>query len=132
MSNPVDEKSLNLSDLMENEKNKTNVRCTHCDSLMLKPGCADYVEVEYDLPEPRQKKRTSESAGEPTPDFACQKLTRFWVVADMFTFENIAFSHTVANTKYLICADCEIGPVGYHDLETKKCYIALQRVKHVA
>ena len=89
---------------------------------------------QYDLPEPRQKKRQPDTAaGEPAnPDFACQKLTRFWVVADMFTFENIAFSHTVANTKYLICADCEIGPVGYHDLATKRCYIALQRVKHVA
>lgn len=85
---------------------------------------------QYDLPEPRQKKRQPDAGGE--PELACQKLTRFWVVADMFTFENIAFSHTVANTKYLICADCEIGPVGYHDLATKRCYIALQRVKHVA
>uniref|UniRef100_A0A8D8I8I7 Guanine nucleotide exchange factor MSS4 homolog n=1 Tax=Culex pipiens TaxID=7175 RepID=A0A8D8I8I7_CULPI len=130
MTSTTDETALNVADLTEQEKNKTNVRCTHCDSLMLKPGCADYVEVEYDLPEPRQKKRQPDAAGE--PELARQKLTRFWVVADMFTFENIAFSHTVANTKYLICADCEIGPVGYHDLATKRCYIALQRVKHVA
>ena len=30
----------------------------------------------------------------------------------------------------LICADCEMGPVGYHDVETKKNYISLVRTKH--
>lgn len=48
----------------------------------------------------------------------------------MFTFENIGFSHTVDNYKYLICADCEMGPVGYHNISTKKCYVALERVKY--
>lgn len=48
----------------------------------------------------------------------------------MFTFENIGFSHTVDNYKYLICADCEMGPVGYHNITTKKCYVALERVKY--
>lgn len=48
----------------------------------------------------------------------------------MYTFENIGVSHTVGNVKYLACADCERGPVGWHDLSTKKSYIALCRVKH--
>ncbi|XP_065075772.1 guanine nucleotide exchange factor MSS4 homolog [Ochlerotatus camptorhynchus] len=123
---------LDVVELVENEKNKTNVKCTHCDSLILKPATADYVESEFDLPEPQQKRRqSSDPVGEPAP-FTCEKLKHFWVVSDMFTFENIGFSHTVDKTKYLICADCEIGPVGYHDLQTKRCYIALQRVKHTA
>lgn len=37
---------LNVVELVENEKNKTNVKCTHCDSLMLKAATADYVENE--------------------------------------------------------------------------------------
>lgn len=60
-----------------------------------------------------------------------ETLTDYWTVNDMFTFENIGFSNSVDNTKYLICADCEMGPVGYHDITTKLCYIALSRVKHV-
>ena len=54
----------------------------------------------------------------------------YWIIEDMFYFENIAFSNTVGNYKYLICADCEMGPLGYHDLSTKRSYVALQRVKH--
>lgn len=122
----------NVAELIENEKNKTNVKCTHCDSLMLKPATAVYVEEEYDLPEQGQKTRGPlDPVGEP-PAITYEKLKHFWVVNDMFTFENIGFSHTVDQTKFLVCADCEIGPVGYHDLQTKRCYIALERVKHTA
>ena len=68
----------------------------------------------------------------------------------MFTFENIGFSNTVGDFKYLICADCDMGPIGkfssirayhrqdleiyffagYHVISTKKNYVALLRVKH--
>lgn len=48
----------------------------------------------------------------------------------MYEFDNLGFSHTVGNLKYLTCADCEIGPIGWHSLETKKTYVALSRVKH--
>lgn len=57
-------------------------------------------------------------------------LKDYWCVDDMFTFENIGFSNTVDNIKYLICADCEF-PVGYHEMLSKKSFIALVRVKHV-
>lgn len=48
----------------------------------------------------------------------------------MFTFQNVGFSHTVGNNKYLACADCEAGPIGYHDVANKKSYVALSRVQH--
>ena len=58
-----------------------------------------------------------------------ETVTDFWVVDDMFTFDNVGFSNTVGTTKFLICADCEIGPVGYHDITNQKAfYIALDRV----
>lgn len=60
-----------------------------------------------------------------------EKLTDFWCVNDIYTFENIGFSHTVGQTKYLACADCERGPVGWHSLETRKSFVALSRVRHL-
>ena len=48
----------------------------------------------------------------------------------MFDFDNVGFSKTVDDCKFLTCADCEIGPIGYQDLKTSKCYVALCRVKH--
>ena len=60
-----------------------------------------------------------------------EKLKYFWQINDMYTFENIGFSNTVDNVKYLACADCEIGPVGYYNINTKISYVAMARVNHV-
>jgi hypothetical protein len=60
-----------------------------------------------------------------------ESLEHHWVVDNMFTFENIGFSNTVGTVKYLICADCEVGPVGYQDLNDKtSIYLAVDRVRH--
>ena len=72
-----------------------------------------------------QKK--SEISGN-TPDV--ESLNRYWLVGDMWTFENVGFSNTVENIKYLTCADCEVGPIGWHDIRDKtKYYISLDRVQ---
>lgn len=134
---------LNVSELVENSKNKTQIYCKFCDSLILKPQTAEYVQksvnisfytnwstittyllLQFNLPLPRQSKTATPK------DIESEELVDFWTVGDMFTFENIGFSHTIDNVKFLVCADCEVGPVGFHDLSTKKCYIALTRVKH--
>ena len=59
-------------------------------------------------------------------------LDEFWVVEDMYHFENVGFSKAVNNVKYLICADCEMGPIGYHDPAQRpsRFYVALARVNH--
>ena len=64
--------------------------------------------------------------------FSSPQLKQFWVVSDMFDFDNVGFSHTVEGVKYLVCADCERGPIGYHDTNggNKKCHVALARVTH--
>uniref|UniRef100_A0A182NB53 Guanine nucleotide exchange factor MSS4 n=1 Tax=Anopheles dirus TaxID=7168 RepID=A0A182NB53_9DIPT len=107
-------------------KNKTSVKCPHCGSLILRPANSEIDHSEFDLPLAKQKRQTADK----DEDFTRETLKDFWVVPDMYTFENIGFSNTVDNRKYLICADCEVGPIGYHDLATKKSYIALARVKH--
>ena len=58
-----------------------------------------------------------------------EELEDFWLIEGMYTFENVGFTNTVKSIKYLICADCEVGPIGYHDLETKEnFYVAVERV----
>jgi len=58
----------------------------------------------------------------------------FWLVREMMTFENVGFSNTVgASTKYLTCADCEMGPLGIHNLQNPTEFlVAARRVKYAA
>lgn len=58
------------------------------------------------------------------------QLTSQWLVEDMFHFENVGFTKTVnGGEKYLICADCEIGPIGWTDVRNnKEYYISAERV----
>lgn len=58
----------------------------------------------------------------------CEELNEFWMVKDIYFFENIGFTKTVNEKKYLICADCEQGPIGYFDKNQNKSYIASSRV----
>lgn len=48
----------------------------------------------------------------------------------MYTFQNVGFSKNVGANKFLICADCDMGPIGWFDSSSKECYVALSRVKH--
>ncbi|XP_046739035.1 guanine nucleotide exchange factor MSS4 homolog [Diprion similis] len=108
----------------ENGKNKYTVLCTFCSSKMLNPGSSTYVNIEVAVKLHRMQRKGEGEAEEE------EEISDYWMVDDMFTFENIGFSNTVENLKYLICADCEIGPVGWHNLTDQKSYIALSRVKH--
>ncbi|NWV82740.1 MSS4 factor, partial [Dasyornis broadbenti] len=58
-------------------------------------------------------------------------LWEHWLVRDMFSFENVGFTRDVGNVKFLVCADCEAGPIGWHCLDDKDSfYVALERVAH--
>lgn len=63
-------------------------------------------------------------------EISVDKICDYWRVDNIFTFENIGFSNTVDNVKYLTCADCEIGPIGWHNISNEKSYVALARVLH--
>ncbi|XP_033211662.1 guanine nucleotide exchange factor MSS4 homolog [Belonocnema kinseyi] len=103
-------------------RNADVVYCTFCPSKILNSGAAAFVNIEFVLPEIMCKKGGEADKREPISDY--------WMVEDINCFENIGVSHTVDNVKYLACADCERGPVGWHDVSTCKSYIALSRVKH--
>lgn len=62
-------------------------------------------------------------------EMGTEHFTDFWLVNDMFTFENIGFSNAVGEMKYLICADCEQGPIGWClDKDRKNLYLCHDRV----
>ncbi|XP_015600264.1 guanine nucleotide exchange factor MSS4 homolog [Cephus cinctus] len=114
----------NPESLLKNDagKNKDKVFCTFCPSKVLNQGSATFVNIQFSLPYMQRK-------GDGQADER-ESISDYWLVEDMYTFENIGVSNTVENVKYLACADCERGPIGWHDLKTKKSYIALSRVKH--
>lgn len=73
------------------------------------------------MPDSHQKEATNESS---------DLVNKYWCVDNMYAFENVGFSKTVDGVKYLICADCEIGPIGWHDLNTKLSYVSLCKTSY--
>lgn len=43
-----------------------------------------------------------------------QEYRNWYVVSDMFDFENIGFLRDADGVKWLICAECESEVIGYH------------------
>ncbi|XDA71265.1 hypothetical protein R6Z07F_001617 [Ovis aries] len=102
------------SELVSEEgRNRKAVLCRRCGSRLFLPSM--------------RKKPALASGGGPEGDL----LQEHWLVEDMFTFENVGFTKDVGNIKFLVCADCEVGPIGWHCLDDKDSfYVALDRVSH--
>lgn len=111
--------------------------CKHCDCKILQAGAAAYVTQDIYLHTPYKKGEAAASgaAGEVLADHFC--------VDDQFNFENIAVTREVPTGSgagqsdrkftYLICADCERGPVGIRFLDTPSLfYVTSARVKAVS
>ncbi|KAF4521590.1 hypothetical protein B566_EDAN001310 [Ephemera danica] len=81
---------------------------------------------EFDLPSMRKKQDAAAAT-----DVDLETVKHFWLVPNMFTFENIGFTHTVGDIKYLACADCDVGPIGWSDTKSQQSYIALNRVRYL-
>ncbi|KRT80976.1 hypothetical protein AMK59_5037 [Oryctes borbonicus] len=116
------ENSTDYAHEIDNGRNLRSVICKYCTSVILTPLSASISYFEFDLPLMSQKKNDG--------NIETETVSTFWIVNDMFTFQNVGFSHTIEDKKYLTCADCEAGPIGYHDLSQKKSYVALSRVIH--
>ncbi|XP_054164695.1 guanine nucleotide exchange factor MSS4 homolog [Oppia nitens] len=111
-----------ISSLVDSEgKNSKNLSCLHCNCLLLRPNIGLYVKIEKELPSVMSRSEDTNQS---------ELLSDFWLVSDMFQFENMAFSKNVKDVKYLACAECDIGPIGWHNLSDQKCYIANNRIKH--
>lgn len=117
---------MNIDELKEeNGKNKRKLVCSFCPSVILIAGDGLYTEIEFALPTMTKQKGSDEVVED--------QLSRYWRVANMYDFHNVGFSNTVdrnGQKKYLTCAECDMGPIGFFDTETKLSYVALARVKH--
>uniref|UniRef100_A0A8B9J2G5 Guanine nucleotide exchange factor MSS4 n=1 Tax=Amazona collaria TaxID=241587 RepID=A0A8B9J2G5_9PSIT len=106
-------------------RNLKAVLCQRCGSRVLLPGAATFARRELLLPAMRKKAAAAAAAG------GGDVVREHWLVRDMFSFENVGFTRDVGNVKFLVCADCEAGPIGWHCLDDKDSfYVALERVAH--
>ncbi|XP_068275401.1 guanine nucleotide exchange factor MSS4 [Nyctibius grandis] len=105
-------------------RNLKAVLCQRCGSRVLLPGAATFARRELLLPAMRKKAAAAAGGGGDV-------VREHWLVRDMFSFENVGFTRDVGNVKFLVCADCEAGPIGWHCLDDKDSfYVALDRVAH--
>lgn len=122
----MNESKSNLVDASTN-KNKCKIKCSRCRSLILSKSNALLVHKDHELPLASQSK----SEIVQNQNFKSERISDFWLVNDMLTFENIGFTNTVDNKKYLICADCEIGPLGFQNIDNiNELFIAVDRVSY--
>jgi len=120
--------------------NKYNLLCPRgCRSVILKRGVGRLVElsgIEMDSPN-----HPVDPGLDPLP--APPVTVQWWLVTPSpMEFENIGFSRPVTRTgdnaasprviKLLICADCDVGPLGWCEEGGKEFWLACSRVKYAA
>ena len=102
------------------DQNNHKITCLRCNCLFLNPGKGVFTVIENSqLP-------VIDSANSSDPNQV--ESDDFWLVDDIYSFENMTFSRNVDHTKYLACPECELGPLGFHDINSNKSYISLDRV----
>ncbi|KAI8144441.1 Mss4-like protein [Fennellomyces sp. T-0311] len=132
MSEPIAFHSLSepLEKIVESGKNAADILCPidKCKCVVIKKGAATLVDrdgAKLELPESVLGSNLSEQL---------QGLaeTQFWQLSNMMDFENVGFSKTVGTIKYLSCADCDVGPIGYHDTasDPKEFLISVRRARY--
>ncbi|GAA5918327.1 hypothetical protein JCM5296_005605 [Sporobolomyces johnsonii] len=107
-----------------------------CRCLLLRRGTGKWVrghESDFALPALPHKIADSPSSSSPSSSQG------YWSVPSPLSFENIGFSRNTslpstsvpsssspATIKYLTCADCDHGPLGWHDTEGKDLGMEVQ------
>ncbi|KAK4474364.1 hypothetical protein MN116_001527 [Schistosoma mekongi] len=112
--------------LTQNGYNQFNILCPRCSSVVLRKNTAKLTNKQHDLPTFARKSELSNASKE----FPTELIEEFWCVNDMYAFENVGFTNSVSTFRYLTCADCELGPLGFHDTQEGPItayYIAITR-----
>jgi len=115
--------------------NKFALACPRpgCGSLMLKPGGAKWVERASIQLEPTGTPAHSQLPPLPTPPETAQ----WWMVSPSFNaFENIGFTRQTRafseesrkSLKLIICAECDLGPLGWCEDGGTEFWLACSRV----
>ncbi|KAI7901714.1 putative guanine nucleotide exchange factor mss4 [Cokeromyces recurvatus] len=111
----------------ENGKNNADILCPkeNCNCVILRKNTASLVERDG------SKLALPESALPANTLLNADDDTHFWHVSNMMDFENVGFSTTMGTTKYLSCADCDLGPIGYHDTTNPKEFVvSIKRARY--
>lgn len=105
--------------------NTKSILCPKCSSIILKPNIATLCDATDLTTDPNLDATLFNKGNEEQIDELNNTL---WCVEDIFKFENMGFSHTVNEFKYLCCADCESGPVGWHNIQSKYTFVCPNKV----
>ncbi|GAA6016120.1 hypothetical protein JCM11491_000674 [Sporobolomyces phaffii] len=125
--------------LVADGKNKFDLYCprAECRCLLVKQGTAKWVvkgthNGDLDLPPlPRR-------IDAPAPSSASSTHLGYWTLSSPLAFENIGFTRSLPSSssqpsnsnatqiKYLTCADCDFGPLGWHDTEGRDLGVEVQ------
>jgi len=106
---------------VEGEPSNREMYCPRCTSKIALADTASLVSHEMQLS--RYKVAGPE----------LQLVDKFWLLPSLMHFENIGVTRLVDNIKFLSCADCEVGPLGWHDVtDLSKFYLAAERVRYRA
>ena len=101
-------------------RNETRLNCPRCSCTIFREQAAFFTTIEP----------VSLLCIEKQKEGIYEDISEFWSVTDMMAFENVGFSRDTADgKKFLICADCEVGPLGFHDTtrSEKVYYISVSR-----
>ncbi|WVQ82896.1 hypothetical protein IAT38_005032 [Cryptococcus sp. DSM 104549] len=131
----------------ESQQGRTNTRKVYCPreecgSVIMQPGVGAWVEVDGPvLPQ-------DPSSPFPAPHLLPSSRYPLWYIpTGPFAFDNIGFSRPDASTalpahaptptsgaggkvKWLICAECDLGPVGWSYEGAQDCWVAVERVRY--
>ncbi|KFD72797.1 hypothetical protein M514_15201 [Trichuris suis] len=118
-SETMDSSRVNANKNQSNEVSSGALSCPKCSSLILSAGLGKRVFMKRSLPE-----LTLKADG----GVNLQVLSEFVRVDDIYTFQNIGFSRNAGDVRYLLCADCEIGPLGIFEPKTELSFVAVERV----
>jgi len=117
MSEEVKKEEIKEIEKTKNEnvlKNKTNIYCSNCKEIIAKSGVAEITKSKQNF--------------EGFVDL--NDCESWWVLKDMFHFENIGFTKiaTKKNYRFLCCASCEKEAIGFCVDGEQKYYISSDKV----
>eukprot|EP00051_Salpingoeca_urceolata_P029643 m.7133 g.7133 ORF g.7133 m.7133 type:complete len:163 (+) comp2822_c0_seq1:255-743(+) len=108
-------------------KNTKAIVCKRCGSKIIALQVCELTQQERDLPKLAVSKEAMQTGVPET-----SPVTDCWLLRNMMDFDNVGFSHAVGDLKYLTCADCELGPLGWQDrsITPPEFYVAFDRVAY--
>ncbi|CAJ0937188.1 unnamed protein product, partial [Mesorhabditis belari] len=105
------------------DKNDISIQCEYCSCVIALANVASWSDESHELPLACQR-RQNQNTGGVDKELLCE----WWILANMMDFENVGFTHSVDGVKFLTCAECDFGPIGFVNKETGLHLIAPSRM----